>query len=119
MAMQKYGQCFATTVYLAAAILDQGWYQLSAADAQVEDVDAFEAKALRKAGIDMPQVPPRYHSTYFSHAFSGGYDANYYAYIWSEVLAADTAQWFRKQGGLKAASGERLDRKSTRLNSSH
>src|SRR3546814_6948218 len=56
----------------------------------------------------MPQVPPCYHSTYFSHAFSGGYDANYYAYIWSEVLAADTAQWFRKQGGLKAASGERF-----------
>ncbi|HEY9546603.1 MAG TPA: M3 family metallopeptidase [Solimonas sp.] len=108
MATQKYGQGFATTEYLAAAILDQSWYQLSAADAQVEDVDAFEAKALRKAGIDMPQVPPRYHSTYFSHAFSGGYDANYYAYIWSEVLAADTAQWFRKQGGLKAASGERF-----------
>lgn len=56
----------------------------------------------------MPEVPPRYHSTYFSHAFSGGYDANYYAYIWSEVLAADTAQWFRQQGGLKAASGERF-----------
>ena len=108
MATQKYGQAFTTTEYLAASIIDQRWYQLPVADADVADVNAFEARVLHEAGIDMPEVPPRYHSTYFAHAFSQGYDAGYYAYIWSAVLDTDTKQWFRQHGGLKRANGERL-----------
>ncbi|NGY04694.1 M3 family metallopeptidase [Solimonas terrae] len=108
MATQKYGQGFTTTEYLEASIIDQSWYQLPVADAQVADVSAFESKVLHDAGIDVPEVPPRYHSPYFAHAFSLGYDAGYYAYIWSAVLDTDTAQWFRQHGGLKRESGERF-----------
>jgi peptidyl-dipeptidase Dcp len=51
-------------------------------------------------------VPPRYRSTYFSHAFSGGYEANYYSYIWADVLVADSIEWFKAHGGLNRASGQ-------------
>jgi peptidyl-dipeptidase Dcp len=55
-------------------------------------------------------VPPRYRSTYFSHVFAGGYSAGYYSYIWSEVLDADTVEWFREHGGLRRRLGERFAR---------
>jgi len=51
-------------------------------------------------------VPPRYRSGYFSHIFAGGYSAGYYAYIWSEVLDADTVEWFKEKGGLKRENGD-------------
>jgi peptidyl-dipeptidase Dcp len=72
------------------------------------DVEAFEATALREAGLDVAAVPPRYRSSYFSHAFSGGYSAGYYSYIWSEVLDADTVQWFGENGGLLRRNGDRF-----------
>jgi peptidyl-dipeptidase Dcp len=53
-------------------------------------------------------VPPRYRSTYFSHSFSGGYSAGYYSYLWSEVLDADTVNWFKENGGLKRENGEKF-----------
>lgn len=101
----RYGQGFATTEYLAAALLDQAWHTLSADD-RVEDVERFEAQALEKAGVALPTVPPRYRSTYFAHAFSVGYAASYYSYIWSEVLDADTVQWFTENGGLTRENGD-------------
>ena len=52
-------------------------------------------------------MPPRYRTTYFSHIM-GGYAAGYYAYIWSEVLDADTQQWFEQNGGLTRANGQRF-----------
>jgi peptidyl-dipeptidase Dcp len=104
-----FNEGFATTEYLAAALLDQAWHRLSADEAQaVTDVEAFEAQALAAAGIDAPAVPPRYSSTYFAHTFAGGYDAGYYGYIWSEVLDADTVEWFREHGGLSREAGERF-----------
>jgi peptidyl-dipeptidase Dcp len=51
-------------------------------------------------------VPPRYRSGYFSHIFAGGYSAGYYAYLWSEVLDADSVEWFRENGGLKRENGD-------------
>ena len=66
----------------------------------------FEAAALKKVGLDYAPVPPRYRSTYFSHTFAGGYSAGYYAYIWSEVLDADSVEWFKQNGGLKRENGD-------------
>lgn len=110
---EGFNEGFSTTEYLAAALLDQAWHRLSAAEAAaVTDVEAFERKALQDAGIAVEAVPPRYSSTYFAHTFSGGYDAGYYGYIWSEVLDADTVEWFRDNGGLSRSAGERF---ATRL----
>jgi peptidyl-dipeptidase Dcp len=106
---EGFNEGFGTTEYLAAALLDQAWHRLSAAEAAaVTDVEAFERDALRAAGIAVEAVPPRYSSTYFAHTFSGGYDAGYYGYIWSEVLDADTVEWFRDNGGLDRAAGRRF-----------
>ena len=109
LAAQKFNQGYATTEYLAAALLDQAWHQISAAQApSAAAVPAFEQAALRDSGLDYAPVPPRYHSTYFSHIFESGYSAGYYAYLWSEVLARDTGQWFHTHGGLTRANGDYL-----------
>ena len=105
----QYGQGFATTEYLAAALLDQAWHGISTDD-DIADVSRFEAQALEKAGVALRTVPPRYRSTYFAHVFSGGYSAGYYSYIWSEVLDADTVEWFKENGGLTRANGDHFRR---------
>ncbi|MDQ6626131.1 MAG: M3 family metallopeptidase, partial [Verrucomicrobiota bacterium] len=107
LAAEKFNQGFKTTEYLSAALLDQAWHQLKP-DEVPKDTLAFEAQALKKAGTDLPVVPPRYRSTYFSHSFAGGYAAGYYSYIWSEVLDADTVEWFNEHGGLKRENGDRF-----------
>lgn len=111
-ASEAFNQGFATSEYLAASWIDQAWHSLdnTAADA-VTDVAAFEAAALAEIGLDNPVVPTRYSSTYFAHVFSGGYSAGYYSYIWSEVLDADTVEWFAEQGGLTRTGGERFRQK--------
>ena len=97
----------ATTSYLAAAILDLAWHSLTSEEAEkIDDVEAFETKAIKDYGLDFPPVPTRYRSTYFSHIFAGGYSAGYYGYIWSEVLDADTVDWFKENGGLQRKNGE-------------
>lgn len=108
-ASEAFNQGFATSEYLAAAWLDQAWHSLDAeAAAAVTDVAAFEASALTAIGLDNPAVPTRYSSTYFAHVFSGGYSAGYYSYIWSEVLDADTVEWFTENGGLTRGNGDRF-----------
>jgi len=103
---QKFNQGYKTTEYLAAALLDMAWHALPA-DAAPQDANAFETSALKRFQIDLPQVPPRYHSTYFSHIWDGGYSAGYYAYLWSEVLDDDAFYWFKEHGGLTRANGQR------------
>ena len=103
----SFNEGFKTSEYLAAAMLDQAWHRLSADDT-VDDVAEFEAAALTAVGLDNPAVPTRYSSAYFAHTFSGGYDAGYYSYIWSEVLDADTVDWFTENGGLTRANGDRF-----------
>lgn len=105
-----FNEGFQTSEYLAAALLDQAWHAITADDT-VTDVADFEAKALAAVGLDNPAVPPRYASTYFAHTFSGGYDAGYYSYIWSEVLDADTVTWFTENGGLTRDNGDRFRRR--------
>ncbi|WP_347955870.1 M3 family metallopeptidase [Gordonia aichiensis] len=94
----------ATVEYLAAAALDLAWHRLT--EAQIpSDVQEFEAAALAEAGLGSALIPPRYRSTYFNHVFGGGYSSAYYSYIWSEILDAETEQWFLSHGGLSAESG--------------
>ncbi|HWT14328.1 MAG TPA: M3 family metallopeptidase [Patescibacteria group bacterium] len=105
LATGTFNQGFATTEYLGAAMLDQAWHQLKP-DQVPKDAIQFEQDTLKKIGVDFAPVPPRYRSTYFNHIFSGGYAAGYYAYLWSEVLDADSVEWFEEQGGLKRENGD-------------
>jgi peptidyl-dipeptidase Dcp len=106
-AASTFNEGHATTSYLAAAILDLAWHSLTTEEAaKVTDVEAFEAQAIKDYGLDFAPVPTRYRSTYFSHIFAGGYSAGYYGYIWSEVLDADTVDWFKENGGLQRKNGE-------------
>jgi len=104
-ASKKFNMGFITTEYLSASLLDQRWHQLTPAQVPA-DVTGFEAQALKDAGVDFAPVPPRYRTTYFSHSFSGGYSAGYYAYLWSEKLDADTVEWFKENGGLLRKNGD-------------
>ncbi|TVP15170.1 M3 family metallopeptidase [Shewanella sp. KCT] len=101
---RSFNQGFDTLEYMAAALVDLEWHSLSA-DTPLQDVAEFEAKALKKHGINIAAVPPRYKSTYFAHAFPGGYSASYYAYMWSEILAADAFAYVQTQGGLNREIG--------------
>ena len=104
---RTFNQGFATTEYLGAALLDMAWHTLPP-DALLQDVNAFEPEALTRFQINMPEVPPRYHTTYFSHIWGSGYAAGYYAYLWSEVLDDDAYYWFREHGGMTRANGQRF-----------
>jgi peptidyl-dipeptidase Dcp len=102
---ETFNQGHATVAYLAASVIDLAWHELGP-DEIPTDVEAFEAKALANYGLDFDLVPTRYRSTYFSHIFAGGYSAGYYGYIWSEVLDADTVDWFKNNGGLTRKNGD-------------
>ncbi|MGY8781251.1 MAG: M3 family metallopeptidase [Fidelibacterota bacterium] len=110
LATQKFNQGFTTIEYLAASVLDQSLHQLTPEQVpESEDLLTFEADALKTGGVAVDAIPPRYRSTYFSHII-GGYSAGYYSYIWSEVLDADTVEWFKENGGLNRKNGEHFRR---------
>ena len=111
LAATKFNQGYATLEYIEAAQVDLAWHLIDAARApQPADVQSFETAALKQAGLEYAPVPPRYHSDYFSHIFAGGYSSGYYAYLWSEVLARDTGQWFHSHGGMTPENGQTLRR---------
>lgn len=108
-AAERFGQGFRTVEYLAAAVLDWAWHTIPAGH-DPGDAEEFEAAALKEAGLALPAIPPRYRSTYFAHIFAHGYSAGYYSYIWSEVLDADTVEWFKENGGMRRENGDTFRR---------
>ncbi|WP_024607159.1 M3 family metallopeptidase [Pseudoalteromonas sp. TAB23] len=104
---QKFNQGYGTTEYLAAALLDMEWHSFGS-DEKVADVQKFEQDALEKHGIAYYPVPPRYKSNFFSHTFAGGYSAGYYAYLWTEVFAADAFAHMENNGGLTRKNGDKF-----------
>lgn len=105
-AAQLWGEGFGTTEYLGAALLDLAWHVLDGTEVP-DDAVEFEAKALAAAGVAHHLIPPRYRTGYFQHIFAGaGYAAGYYSYIWSEVLDAETVEWFKDNGGLTRTNGD-------------
>ena len=105
----KFNEGFNTTELVAAALSDLDIHSLQSAEKI--DVAAFERKALvEKRGLIL-QIEPRYHYTYFSHIFDGGYSAGYYFYIWAEVLDKDAYQAFVESGDIfDKATAERFRR---------
>lgn len=95
--VSTFNQGFITTELCAAAMLDMYWHELTSVDGI--DVQKFEADMMKKAGL-IDEIIPRYRTTYFNHAFKGGYSAGYYGYLWAEVLDKDAFEMFRKNGLL-------------------
>ncbi|MVN23049.1 peptidyl-dipeptidase Dcp [Mucilaginibacter arboris] len=102
-----FNQGYGTAELLAADYLDLAWHTIPAGT-QIPDVDKFEADALHKTGVDLPQIPPRYRSTYYSHIWGSGYAAGYYAYMWTSMLDNDAYSWFEEHGGLTRENGQRF-----------
>lgn len=94
-ATSTFNQGFMTTELAAAAILDMNWHDLKSADGI--DPVAFEKTMMDKIGL-IPEIAPRYRTTYFNHIWSGGYSAGYYSYLWAEVLDKDAFQAFKTTG---------------------
>ena len=106
MTSRTFNMGFDTLEYMSAALLDMEWHMRKPGD-NVDDVVAFENAALEKHGVKVDAVPPRYRSTFFSHSMGGGYSAGYYAYMWSEILAADAFAFVQQNGGLTLENGMR------------
>lgn len=106
---RTFNQGYDLTELLAAAELDMEWHTLPAT-APLENPDTFEVEALKKTHLYLPDVPPRYRSSYFMHIWANGYAAGYYSYLWSEMLDDDAFQWFEDHGGMTRANGDRFRR---------
>lgn len=102
--LDAFNQGFETTHYLQAAILDLALHESDTP----EDLATFEESAIVSYGLKHSAVPTRYKTNYFAHIFGGGYAAGYYGYIWSEVLDADSVNWFKENGGLTRGNGKRF-----------
>ena len=114
IAAGKFNQGYEFGELVEAALLDMEWHALTPEQAAAirtpADVDAFETAALQRLGLEVGLVPPRYRSSYFRHIFAdpAGYSAGYYSYLWTEMLDRDSRAWFRENGGLTRANGDKF-----------
>jgi len=99
----KFNQGFVTVEYVAAAILDLNYYTQK--DFSNLDINEFEKKSMESLGL-IPQIAPRYRTTYFSHIWGGGYSAGYYSYMWAEVLDTDAFDAFAEKGIFDQATAK-------------
>ena len=102
-----FNQGYSFMELLSAAELDMQWHTITVKDT-ITDVDKFEKEALKKTKMDLPEIPPRYRSSYFLHIWQNGYASGYYAYIWAEMLDDDAFSWFEENGGLTRENGQRF-----------
>ena len=93
----KFNQGFMTTELCAASILDMTWHELESVEGV--DINQFEHKVCQEMGL-IPEIGPRYRTTYFNHIFSSGYSAGYYGYLWAEVLDKDAFSLFEQTGNV-------------------
>lgn len=93
----KFNQGFMTTELCAASILDMKWHELESVEGV--DINQFERKVCQDMGL-IPEIGPRYRTTYFNHIFSSGYSAGYYGYLWAEVLDKDAFSLFEQTGNV-------------------
>ncbi|RHE89818.1 M3 family metallopeptidase [Bacteroides intestinalis] len=91
---KTFNQGFMTTELLAAAILDMNLHNLT--DTKNLDVLAYEKEAMDQLNL-IPEIAPRYRTTYFNHII-GGYAAGYYSYLWANVLDNDAFEAFKEHG---------------------
>ena len=98
-----FNQGFATVEYLAASFLDMDYHTIT--DINYIDIKEFENTAMAKIGM-IPEIAPRYKSTFFNHIFNFGYDAGYYSYIYAEILDADAFEVFRQKGLFDKATAQ-------------
>ena len=103
----KFNAGYASLEAWEAAAMDMQWHEL-APGAVPTDVDSFERAALARVGANVSAVPTRYRSSYFAHIWSNGYAAGYYAYAWTQMLDHDAFSWFKENGGLTRANGQRF-----------
>ncbi|HYD23269.1 MAG TPA: M3 family metallopeptidase [Croceibacterium sp.] len=106
-AAADFNQGLAFGEVLSAALLDMRWHELTPANSQV-DAEAFERQALATVALDNATIPPRYRTPYFRHIWSNGYQAGYYSYIWTEMLAHDAWDWIESHGGPTRANGDHV-----------
>lgn len=126
IAANQFGQAYDTYEYLAAAIIDLAWHQLSLEQAEAllttpgaetdptalaEVFSNFERDVMAKYNAHVPYVAPRYKTQYFCHSMTS-YCSKYYAYLWSEVLAADAWRYMTRemkpQTGPTRANGDKF-----------
>ncbi|SNR16866.1 M3 family metallopeptidase [Tenacibaculum jejuense] len=102
-----FNQGYSIIENLCSSNLDMQWHTIGT-DVKIEDVAKFEKEALEKMNLNIDQIPPRYRSTYFAHIFSGGYASGYYSYLWTEMLSHDAYDWFKNNGLLTRANGDKF-----------
>ena len=104
---KTFNEGYNVTELVAAATLDMAWHTVTDTK-QIIPCNDFEKQALQKYGLLVKEAPTRYHSPYFAHIWGGGYSAGYYAYMWSEMLDFDAAEWFETHGGMTRENGDRF-----------